>query len=82
MDTVTFMASGDTTLCPVRALAAIVKRTKKYPGSTPNSPISTSSNNGIIEQVTSTYMINTLRDAVAAIREIRLGKKKRIMACI
>jgi hypothetical protein len=70
------MASKDAILCPVRVAAAIVKIIKKYPGTTPNSPISTNSNNGIINQVTSDHMINTLRDTVVGIGEIRLGIKK------
>jgi hypothetical protein len=36
MDTITLMALEDAILCPVRAAAAIVKRIKKYPGTTPN----------------------------------------------
>jgi hypothetical protein len=56
------MALEDTILCSVRAAAAIVKRIKKYLGTTPNSPISTYSNNGIINQVTSDHMINALQE--------------------
>jgi hypothetical protein len=76
MDTITLMASEDSILCPVRAAAAIIKRIKKYPGTTPNSPISTYSNNDIIHQATLDYMINALRNAVAGIGEIKLGIKK------
>jgi hypothetical protein len=36
------MASQDAQLCPVRAEAAIVRRIKKYPGSSQDSPISAS----------------------------------------
>jgi hypothetical protein len=75
-DTITLMASEDAILCPVRAEAAIVKRIKKYPGTTSNSPISMYSNNGIIDQVTSDHMINALRDAVGGIEETCLGIKK------
>jgi hypothetical protein len=70
------MASGDGTLCPVRAAAAIVKRIKNYPGSSQHSPISTVNNHGIIEHVTSNHVINALQDAVGAIGEARLGFKK------
>ncbi len=70
------MASGDGTLCPVRATAAIVKRVGKYPGSSPNSPVSTVYNNKIINQVTSNHLINALQDAVGAIGEVKLGFKK------
>jgi hypothetical protein len=38
MDTITQMAWGDEILCPVRAAAAIVKRIRKYQGTTANSP--------------------------------------------
>ena len=64
MDTVTLIASQDARLCPVRAAAAIVRTIKKYPGSSQDSPISTVTVNGHLKQVTSTHMINTLRDAV------------------
>jgi hypothetical protein len=76
MDTITQMASGDETLCPVRAAARIVKRIKKYPGSSQHTPISTVLNHGIIEHVTSDHVIDALRDAVGAIGEARLGFKK------
>jgi hypothetical protein len=61
------MASEDVILCPVWAVAAIVKKINKYPGTNLNSPFSTNSNNGIIDQVTSGHMINALRDAVGGI---------------
>jgi hypothetical protein len=76
MDTITLMASEDAILCPVRAMATMVKRIKKYPGTTSNSPISTYSNNIGIDQKTSNHMINALRDSVGGIGEIRLGIKK------
>jgi hypothetical protein len=76
MDTVTLMASQDARLCPVRAAAAIVRRIRKYPGSSQDSPISTVIVNGHLEQVTSTHMIHVLRDAVGAIGEVKLGIKK------
>jgi hypothetical protein len=41
MDTVTLMASQDACLCPVMGAAAIVRRIRKYPGSSQDSPIST-----------------------------------------
>ena len=67
MDTVTLMASQDARLCPVRAEAAIVRRIKKYPGSSQDSPISAVIVNGHLEQETSTHMIHALRDSVRAI---------------
>jgi hypothetical protein len=76
MDTVLLMALEDILLCPVRAAASIVKRIRSYSGTTKNSPISTVVNGGIIEHVTSAQMINVLRDAVDAIREVKLGVKK------
>ncbi len=76
MDRVTLMDSQDARLCPVRAAAAIVRRIRKYPGSTQDSPISTVTVNGHLKQVTSTHMINALRGAVGAIGEVKLGIKK------
>ena len=76
MDTVTLMASQDACLCLVRGAAAIVRRIRKYPGSSQDSPISTVTVNGHLKQVTSTHMINALRDAVGAIGEVKLGIKK------
>jgi hypothetical protein len=76
MDTITLMASEDAILYPVRAAAAIVKRIKKYPGTTLNSLISMYYNNGVIDQITLDPMIHALRDAVGGIGEICLGIKK------
>ncbi len=70
------MASQDACLCPVRAAAAIARKIRKYPGSSRDSPISTVTVNGHLKQVTSTHMINALRDAVGAIGEVKLGIKK------
>jgi hypothetical protein len=39
-DTTTQMASGDISLCPVRAAAAIVRRIRSYPGAKDNTPVS------------------------------------------
>jgi hypothetical protein len=77
MDTVTLMASQDACLCLVRAAAATVRRIRKYPTSSQDSPISTDTVNGHLEQVTSTHMINALRDAVGAIGEVKLGIKNK-----
>ena len=76
MDTITQMASGDGTICPVRAAAAIVKRIKKYPGPSQHTQIITVLNHGIIEHIISDHVIDALRDAVGAIGEARLGFKK------
>jgi hypothetical protein len=70
------MASQDACICPVSAAAAIARRIRKYPGSSQNSPILTVTVNGHLQQVTSTHMINALRDAVGAIGEVKLGIKK------
>ncbi len=77
MNMVTLMASQDARLCPVRGAAAIVRRIRKYPGSSQDSPISAVTVNGHLKQVTSTHMINALRDAVGAIGEVKLGIKKK-----
>jgi len=76
MDTVTLMASQDARLCTVRAAAAIVRRIRKCPGLSQDSPISTVIVNGHLEEVTSTHMIHALRDAVGVIGEVKLGIKK------
>ncbi len=67
MDMVTLMASQDACLCPVKGAAAIVRRIRKYPGSSQDSPILTVTVNGHLKQVASTHMINALRDSVGAI---------------
>jgi hypothetical protein len=76
MDTVTLMASHDACLCLVRAAAAIVRKIRKYPGSSQDSLILTVTVIGHLEQVMSTHMINALRDAVGAIGEVKLGIEK------
>ena len=76
MDTETLMASQDAWLCPVRAAEATVRRIRKYPGSSQDSPISTVIVNGQPEQVMTTHMTHALRDAVGAIGEVKLGIKK------
>jgi len=58
MDTVSLTASQDARLCPVRAAAAIVRRIRKYPCSSQDSPILTVIVNGHLEQVASTHMIH------------------------
>jgi hypothetical protein len=61
---------------PGEGSAAIVRRTRKYPSSSEDSPILTVTVNGYLQQVTSTHMINALRDAVEATGEVKLGIKK------
>ena len=75
MDTVTQMATGDATLCPVRLDAALVRRIRKYPGSSDNTPVSAVWRNSRIEHVTSEEMIEALQAAVKAIGEELLGIK-------
>ena len=70
------MASQDACLCLMRAAATILRRIRKYLGSSQDSPILTVTVNEHLEQVTSTHMINALRDAVGAIGEAKLGIKK------
>ncbi len=76
MDTVTLMASGDIKLCLVRAVAAIVRRIRDYPGTTVDTPISAIMINDRITHVRSQDVINALQDAVVAIDEHRLGINK------
>ena len=60
MDTVTKMASRDTTLCPVRQEAALVRRMSSYPGASDDTPVSAVWRNDRIEHITSTEMIEAL----------------------
>ncbi len=68
-DTTTQMASGDITLCPVRAAAAIVHRIRSYLGANDDTPISAFWRYDSINHITSKQITNTLRDAVSAIGE-------------
>jgi hypothetical protein len=70
MDTITLMASEDAILCPARAMAAIVKRMKKYSGTTSNSPISTYSKNGVIDQVTLNHIAKPMAHAEVDVKDI------------
>jgi hypothetical protein len=75
--TASLMASPkDTILCPVCAAAAIVRRFRSYPGSSKYSPVSIGLVGGVIKHVTSNQMIVALRDAVVAVRKVKLGFKK------
>ena len=74
-DTVTQLASEDIILCPVHQWAALVKRIRKYPGSTSDTPVSEVWKNQKIKHVTSAEMVAALRDAVRAIGEDKLGFK-------
>ena len=57
------MASGDITLCPVRAAAA------SYPGANDDTPISAIWKYDRIKHITSKHISNALQDAVSAIGE-------------
>ena len=73
MDTVTQMASGEKTLCPVRLDPDLVRRIRKYPGSSDDTPMSAVWRNDRIEHVTLSEMAEALRAAVGAIGEELLG---------
>ena len=75
MDTVTKMASRDTTLCPVRQEAALVRRISSYPGASDDTPVSAVWRNDMVEHITSTEMIEAIRAAVIGIGEDQLGIK-------
>ena len=68
-DTVNHHATPDTTLCPVKAAAAIVKRIKSYPGTNNDTPISTVLDNSRLTHVTSKQVTDALRDSVKSIGE-------------
>ena len=74
-ETITQLASENIILCPVWQWDALVKRIRKYPGSTSDTPVSAVWKNHKIEHVTSTEMVAALRDAVRAIKEDKLGFK-------
>lgn len=63
------MASGDITLCPVRAAAAIVRWIRSYPGANDDTPISAIWKYDRIEHITSKQISNVLQDDVSAIGE-------------
>jgi hypothetical protein len=63
------MASGDITLCPVRAAAAIVRRIQSYPGANNDTPVSAFWRYDSIDHITSKQITNALKDAVSAIGE-------------
>jgi hypothetical protein len=68
-DTTTQMASGDITLCPLRAAAAIVRRIRSYPGANNDTPTSAFWRYDSIDHITSKQILNALKDAVSAIGE-------------
>jgi hypothetical protein len=72
-DTVTMIFSGDGVLCPVRAWAAVVRRIWSYPGATWDTPVSAVWRNDRIEHISSKEIVNSLRAAVIAIGEEKLG---------
>jgi hypothetical protein len=61
-DTTTQMASGDITLCLVRAATAIVRRIRSYPGANDNTPISAFWRYDSIDHITSKQISNALKD--------------------
>jgi hypothetical protein len=63
-------------LCPVRFAAGLVRPIWSYKGTNSSTRISTYISNGIIEHVTSRWVINALRDVVEAIGETHQGIAK------
>ena len=63
------MASGNISLCPVCAAAAIVHRIQLYPGANNNTPISAIWKYERINHITSKQISNVLQDAILAIGE-------------
>jgi hypothetical protein len=66
---VTHMSSGDVTLCPVRAAAAIICRIQSYPGANNDTPISAIWQYNRIDHITSKQIKNALWNAALAIGE-------------
>ena len=73
MDTVTQMASGDRSLYPVRLDAVLVRRTRSYPGSSEDTPMSAVRRNDRTEHGASKEILEALRAAVGALGEEKLG---------
>ena len=71
------LASEHIILCPVWQWDALVKRIRKYPGSTDDTPVLAVWKNHKIEHVTSAEMVAALMDAVCAIGEDKLGFKEK-----
>jgi hypothetical protein len=63
------MASGDVTLCPVQAAAAIIRRIQSYLGANNDTPISASWRYDCIDHITSKQITNAFQNAVSAIGE-------------
>ena len=61
------MSSGNVTLCPVQAAAAIICQIQSYPGANHDTPISAIWKYDRINHITSTQINNVLWDAVLAI---------------
>lgn len=75
-DTVTQLASEDELLCPCKTWAKIVRRIRRYPGATDNTPVSAVWRYDRIEHITSKEMVKALQAAVVSIGEEKLGIKK------
>ena len=74
-DTVTQLDTDHPYLSPVRIWYAIVKRIRGYPGANDDTPVSAVWRNGRIQHLTSAEMVDSLRAAVTAIGEEKLGFK-------
>ena len=74
-ESVTMFRSGDPTLCPVRAYAAIVKRILSYPNTDYDTTINTIYVKGALQTITSTTARNKLRSAARNIGPVKLGFK-------
>ena len=74
-DTVNQIFSEDPLLCPVRSWAAVVRRIWSYPGASWETPVSAVWRNDRIEHITSGEVVNSIRAAVKAYGESKLGFK-------
>ena len=74
-ESVTMFRSGDPTLCPVRAWAAIVRRILSYPGTNFDTPVNTIYIQGKLSSISSTTARSKLRSAARNLGEIKLGFK-------
>ena len=75
-DTVTLTASGDDSLCPVRAWAAVVKRVWQIPGTSHNTPVNTFQHSTATIEFSSDFVMRSLRAVVDDLGKEVLGFSK------
>ena len=74
-ETITMHRSGDTSLCPVRAWAAVIQRIRSYPNTDPSTTVNTILVDNKLARISSSTMLSKLRSAVRTLGETKLGFK-------